>query len=166
MKTINERRSIRTFTDKEVEIEKIEMLLRAGMQAPSARNQMPWEFVVVRDKDLINGIASMGPNAKPVENSKVTIALLVNNDVLTMPSKAMQDMGACAQNILLEAVELNLGAVWIGVMPDEERMEVVKNTLNLPDNVSPFCVIAIGYSDNEYKFIDRYDATRVHYEKY
>lgn len=72
------------------------------------------------------------------------------------------------ENILLEAVELGLGTVWIGVAPGEERMNYIKDMFNLKENIKPYSVISIGYPmmDEENKFIDRFDETRVHYENY
>ncbi len=59
MNAIFKRKSIRKFLDKEIEDEKIERLLRAGMQAPSAINSQPWEFLVVRDKKGIGKIENI-----------------------------------------------------------------------------------------------------------
>ena len=53
MNAIFKRKSIRNFLDKEIEDEKIERLLKAGMQAPSAMNTQPWEFIVVKDKKAL-----------------------------------------------------------------------------------------------------------------
>ncbi len=166
MDTINIRRSIRNFKNINVENEKIEKLLRAGMQAPSAANQQPWEFVVVQSQETKEKLASMSPYAKPVKDAPLAIVLVENMEKIKFAESTSQDMGACAQNILLEAVDLGLGAVWLGVKPDEVRMKAVSETLGLAENVVPFAIIAVGYSDTENKFVDRYDATRVHYEKY
>ncbi len=165
METINIRRSIRTFTDKVVEQEKIEKLLRAGMQAPSARNQQPWEFIVIRNQESKKELSKVHEAAKPVELANVIILVLNRTDA-ERPMMVDQDMGACTQNILLEVAELGLGAVWIGVKNVPERMEFVAKTLNLPKTVEAFAIIAIGYSETENKYIDRYDESRVHVEKY
>ncbi len=166
MDIINNRRSIRSFRDIKVEDEKIEKLLRAGMQAPSAGNQQPWEFVVVQSNDVREKLSKISPYATPIKNAPLDIVLLEKVDGLRFPENSTQDMGACAQNILLEAVELGLGAVWLGVKPDESRMEIVSEILGLPQNVRPFAIIAVGYSDAENKFVDRFDSGRIHYEKY
>ncbi len=166
MDVINNRRSIRQFTEQKVEAEKIEKLLRAGMQAPSAYNQQAWEFVVVTDEKLKEELSNSSPYAKLIKGCSVVIVTLINKDMLKLAPMIDQDMGACTQNILLEAVEQNLGAVWMGVKPDHERMAIIGEILDLPENVETFSMIAIGYSDQENTFVDRYDAARVHYEKY
>ncbi len=166
METINIRRSIRNFTDKKVEEEKVLKLLKAGMQAPSACNQQPWEFVVVRDVERKNELSKLSPNAKPILSANCLIVLLNRKDDLQREGMVDQDMGACTQNILLEVVEQGLGAVWIGVKSISERMEFVAKTLELPSNIEVFGIIAIGYSEEENKFIDRFNENKIHLEKY
>ncbi len=166
MDVINNRRSIRQFIEKEVEAEKIDKIIRAGMQAPSAHNQQAWEFVVVNDKALIEELGDISPYAKPAKAANVLIITLINKDLLKVAPCIDADMGACTQNILLEVVEQGLGAVWMAVKPDPERMGNVAKILNLPSNVEAFSLVAIGYSEQENTFVDRYEATKVHYNKY
>ena len=165
MEIIFNRRSIRKYEDKPVENEKIEKLLRAAMQAPSAVNQQPWEFIVVKDKEKLKNLSEVSQYSKMVANSAVTIVLLSRTEGIKIPPCIPQDMAAAAQNILLEAVELGLGAVWIGVAPIEERMNHVEDLFNLPEGIELFALIAVGYPDGQKnEFVDRFDATRVHYE--
>lgn len=168
MNSIFTRRSIRRYTTQIVEQEKIEKILRAGMQAPSAHNQQPWEFIVVQNKERLQELSKLGLYTSSIAHSPVSIVILGNEDYMKKPSMWEQDLGAATQNMLLEVTELNLGAVWLGVAPDEEKMNFVKEIFNLPDNIKPYAVISIGYTleDQENKFIDRYKEDRVHYEKY
>lgn len=167
MKEIFNRRSIRKYEDRPVEKEKIDELLRAAMQAPSAANQQPWEFIVVEDKDNLNKLSLVSPYSKLVAGSAVTFVLLANSDKFRVPTAWQQDMGAAAQNILLEATHLNLGAVWLGVATADSVVDNVKEMFNLPDNIKPFALISVGYPDNQKnEFVDRYDAERVHYENW
>lgn len=167
MKEIFNRRSIRKYEDKPVEKEKIDELLRAAMQAPSAANQQPWEFIVVEDKNNLNKLSLVSPYSKLVAGSAVTFVLLANSDKFRVPTAWQQDMGAAAQNILLEATHLNLGAVWLGVATADSVVDNVKEMFNLPDNIKPFALISVGYPDNQKnEFVDRYDAERVHYESW
>ncbi len=166
METINVRRSIRSFVEKTIEDEKIINILRAGMQAPSACNQQPWEFIVVRDKVGKMEIGKINPNGKYLTSADCLIVLLNRKDNLARVGMVDQDMGACTQNMLLEVVEQGLGAVWVGVKSVPERMEYLAKTLGLPDNVEVFSIIALGYSEESNKFVDRFDQTRIHFEKY
>ena len=76
MNAIFKRKSIRKFLDKEIEDEKIERLLKAGMQAPSAVNSQPWEFLVVKDKESIEAISEMSIYSKPAKTSTCCIITL------------------------------------------------------------------------------------------
>ncbi|WP_313071593.1 nitroreductase family protein [Lacrimispora sp.] len=163
MKEIFNRRSIRKFTDQAVESEKIDKILRAAMQAPSAINEQPWEFIVVQDKEQLSKLSLTSPYAKPAADSSVTIVVLGNANELKVAAGLDEDLGAATQNILLESVHLGLGAVWLGVATSDEVKENVRKFFDLPDHIKPYSMIAIGYPDGqENKFVDRYKAERVH----
>ncbi|MDR1540429.1 MAG: nitroreductase family protein [Clostridiales bacterium] len=166
MNEIFTRRSIRTFQNRPVEKTKIDRLLRAAMQAPSALSQQAWEFIVVEDKDALSKLSSATIGSKSVAGSAVTIVLLANKNRLKAESVWKNDMGAAAQNILLEAVHLGLGAVWQGV-GREESAQLIQALFDYPDYIMPFALISIGYPDGaKNEFIDRYDAQKVHHEKW
>lgn len=167
MNAIFNRRSIRKFKEQAVESEKIEKLLRAAMQAPSAANQQPWEFIVVQDKEALGMLSQVSPYAKPVANSGVTFVLTANEKSLLVPSAWQQDMSAAAQNLLLEATELELGGVWFGVSTSDVVMENVSKLYDLPSHIKPFALIAVGYPDGQDNvFVDRYQAEKVHFDKW
>jgi nitroreductase len=166
MKEIFTRRSIRTFVNRPVEKEKIDKLLRAAMQAPSALGQQAWEFIVVENKDILNKLASATMGSKSVAGSAVTIVLVCNMEKLKAEPVWKNDMAAAAQNILLEAVYLGLGAVWQGA-GGEEAARYIKEIFGCPGTIMPFALISIGYPDGaKNEFVDRYDAQKVHYEKW
>ncbi|WP_425445942.1 nitroreductase family protein [Dethiothermospora halolimnae] len=165
MKEIFNRRSIRKYKDKKVEKEKIERMLRAAMQAPSAVNQQPWEFIVVENKETLKKLSQISPYSKMVENAPVAFVILFRKEGIPVPSMIQQDMGAATQNLLLEATHLGLGAVWLGVYPVQDRMDSIRSLLEIPDNLESFAVVPVGYPDGqENKFVDRFDESRVHYE--
>ncbi|HOJ37690.1 MAG TPA: nitroreductase family protein [Ignavibacteriales bacterium] len=165
LEQIANRRSVRKFLEKPVEKEKLLEIVKAGMQAPSAGNQQPWQFVIITEKETLNLLSKTAPGAKPLEQASAAIVILNHNQNLRFPEFVHQDLGACTQNILLEVVNQNLGAVWIGVAPIEERIKYVKNTLKLNDNKIPFNIIAIGYcEDNSNYFKDRFDNNKIIWE--
>ncbi len=167
MQEIFNRRSIRKFEERPVEKEKIDKLLRAAMQAPSAGNQQPWEFIVVEDRAGLDKLSQMGPYSRPVAGSAVTFVLLANEKGLRFSTSWQQDLGAAAQNILLEATHLGLGSLWVGVAITDSTVAYVKELYGLPDHINPFALIAIGYPDGQKnEFVDRYRAEKVHYEKF
>ena len=167
MNSIFYRRSIRSFLDKDVECEKIERVLRAAMQAPSAHNFKPWEFIVVESEEKKNIISKMSPYAVPLSKSKVSIVVLGNTKLVEKDNMWLQqDLSAAIQNMLLQIVEEGLGGVWLGFYPEVERVEKMKRYFNLPEHIIPFGVVAFGYSNEENKFIDRYDETKIYCENY
>lgn len=167
MEEIFIRRSIRKFTNQPVEPEKVDKLLRAAMQAPSAANQQAWEFIVLQDKEHLAKIAETSPYAKPAAGSAVTFVLLADENKMKVPTGWEQDMGAASENLLLEAVHLGLGGVWLGVATADSVAENVRHLFELPKNIRPFALISIGYPDEQKnQFVDRYQADRVHYEKW
>ncbi|GBG57819.1 nitroreductase [Sporomusaceae bacterium FL31] len=162
---IQKRRSIRKYENRPVEKEKIEKLLKAGMQAPSAANQQPWEFIVVEDKETLQKLSSAHIYAGPIKNAPLGIIVLLNEKYLRFKQYWQQDLAAATENILLASVELGLGAVWMGIAPEEDRMAFMKEFFNLPQGIEAFAMLAIGYSaDNNFE--DRFDKARIHYEKY
>jgi nitroreductase len=168
MEVIFNRRSIRKYEDRPVEQEKIEKLLRAAMQAPSAVNQQPWEFIVVQNKEKLKQIAAMGPYAKMVESAAVAIVAVANRNEYKIPTSWQQDMGAAVQNLLLEAAALELGAVWLGVATAKEHSDYIQEIFKLPDSIQPFAIIPVGYpaAGQNNIFIDRFNASKVHYEEW
>lgn len=167
MEAINIRRSVRKYQDRPIEKETIEKLLRAAMQAPSASNQQPWEFIVIQDREKLNEISKMSPYSKMAAQAPLAIVLLGNTEKMSWPQVWQQDMGAAAENLLLEAADLGLGAVWLGVMTFEDRMKFLSEMFELKQSVVPFCVICVGYPEGAGNhFIDRFNPDVIHYEKY
>jgi nitroreductase len=161
------RRSIRSYQDKPVEKEKLEILLKATMAAPSATNSQPWEFVVIDDPDRMQGLRNILPYGKFV--APAAIAVCGSPKVATNPSGRMfwiQDCSAAAENILLGAFELGLGACWIGVNPIPIVKQAVARYLGLPGGVTPLCMIYLGYPKEQKEARTRYDAKKVHWQKY
>lgn len=169
MDEIFKRQSIRKFKKDEVYYDTIEKLLNAAMQAPSARNSQPWEFIVVSDKEDIEAVSQMSPYAEPAKNANKLIITLANLDELNKKGTKdwfQQDLSACNENILLQAVSEGLGAVWMGFYPNIERSNKLKTYFECPDNIIPFSVIAIGYPDEKKEVLDYFKKDRIHFDKY
>lgn len=161
---IFKRVSCRDFCDYKVTNKEIELILRAGMQAPSAVNQQPWYFLVCDDLDVIREFSEICPNARSLKTATLVLALYYN-ETAPHPAFIMQDMAACAENCLLEIADLNLGGVWIGIAPKEDRMVLVENTFRKVDGYRPFCLIAIGKPKENKQQISRFDESKVTYFK-
>lgn len=163
MSGIFHRVSIRKYLDKPVEQEKIVTMLRAAMAAPSACNQQPWEYYVVADKEKIVSLSQTSPYATCVKDAPVVFVACYRKNDLIAPSYVEIDMSASVENLLLQADELGLGAVWIGIAPIEERMHNVAKVIGLPENLSAFALISCGYPGESRPQQDRYEENRVHY---
>lgn len=162
MNSIFKRTSIRNYQDCPVEEDKIIKILRAAMAAPSAGNQQPWEFYVVSDKNTLEELAACSPYAGCTKNAPLAIVPCYRSDAY-FPENAEMDLSAAVENILLEAVELELGAVWLGIAPLEDRMEKVTKVLKLRETLTPFAIVPIGYPKKVNKQEDRFDPERVHF---
>ena len=166
MSIIFKRKSVRKFTDEEVSDELIEILLRAGMQAPSSCNSQPWEFIVVSKDEDKKAISEMHRFAKPAAGASHLIITIGNLNEAKVIRMIEQDLGACNENILLQATHEGLGAVWLGFHPIEERTLKLKEYMEIPDYCIPFSVICVGYPAHEGKVKLRYDESKVHHDKY
>ena len=166
MDSIFNRSSVRSFDGRKVEPEKIELLMKAAMAAPSACNQQPWEFVVVTDPALLQELSKCSPYAGCIGQAPLGIAVCMRTEGLRAPEYAQIDASAATENILLEAVELGLGAVWLGIAPGQERMESVRRVIGAPENIQPFGLVACGYPAKPVVPANRYDSARIHYERW
>ena len=162
MSGIFHRVSIRKYQEKPVEPEKTEMMLRAAMAAPSACNQQPWEYYVVTDKKKILELSENSPYAKCAAGAPLVFVPCYRMEGIA-PDYFEIDLSASVENLLLEADELGLGAVWMGIAPVKERMEAVRKVLDIPESLSAVALIPCGYPAEERPWQDRFDKTRIHY---
>lgn len=163
MENIFHRISVRKYQDRPVEKEKIIQILRAGMQAPSACNQQPWEFYVVTDKEKIKELSMATRYSGCAAGAPVVIVPVYRKNGLVVPEMAQIDLSIALENIWLETDTLGLGGVWIGIAPFQDRMDAVKQMLQLPDDVEVFSLFALGYPAEARPQQDRFDENRIHF---
>ena len=162
MKEIFERVSIRKYTDRAVEDEKILAILRAAMAAPSAGNQQPWEFYVVRDRSKLEELSRVSPYAGCAKAAPVAI-VSAYREKLWAPAYAQIDMSIAMENLWLACGEQGLGGVWLGIAPVEERMRAVEDIVGIPEGLRAFAIFPLGYPAEERKQQDRFDESRIHF---
>lgn len=160
------RRSIRKFTPELVSDDDITLLLRAAMAAPSASNRQPWHFVVIRDKELRASVAERHPYAKMAADAPLLIVVCGDLAEEKTPGFWVQDCSAAMQNILLAARAKNLGTVWCGLHPVEERAQLIRELCNLPDSVIPLGLAVIGHPDQPFAEVDRFREDRIHQNRW
>ena len=175
MDVILSRKSVRKYTAEPLTEAEIETLLRAGMAAPSAKNIQPWSFIVVTDKEVAKRLVTKNVNrmypeapclivvcgdlntdAKPHDAPKDSPAIERQNP------NWMIDCSAAAENILLAAEAMGLGAVWTACWPYEDRYSVVKEVLGIPENVMPLAIIPVGHPAETPAPKDKWRPEKIH----
>ena len=160
---ITSRRSIRQYTADPVPDEMIQELLTAAMSAPSGGDSRPWHFVVVTAREQLDALAILKP---VLARAPVAIVVCGNTELSKHKEAWAINCSLASQNILLAAHARGLGAVWLGCYPVLDRVARVVDILSLPEHVIPLNMIAIGYPAEEKDAVDRYDASRVHYNRW
>src|SRR5665647_680519 len=145
MKEIFERRSIRKYSKLPIPDDDIEKLLRAAMAAPSAGNQQPWEFIIIKDKNILAAIIKIHPYSQMLKEAQLAIVICADLEKEIHSGYWVQDCSAATENILIEAQHLGLGSVWLGVYPKEDRVKGLTELLNLPVRVIPLSIVSLGY---------------------
>ncbi len=160
MEYIYKRRSVRNFKDEDIEDRDIEAIIKAGMNAPSAKDNQPWSFIVVKDRDTLFHLSTIKLYGKMLKSAACVIVLIANPKTVFW----QQDMAVCCQNMLLEATYLDLGSCWCGVKPLEREEKRLRDFFKVPDDQYVFSLIALGYSDEEKEINDKFDKKMIHYE--
>ena len=171
------RKSVRSYTDQPVSDQQVEQMLRAAMAAPTGMNVQPWRFVVVRDQAVKEALA--GPRGGMIAQAPVVFVVCGETTLKRKPwgqpdaeeeevanGNWSLDCSAAAENLLLAAEALGLGAVWTAAYPYEERVQPVREALGLPDNVTPLCVIPCGYPAGDDQPKDKWKPENIHYDKW
>ena len=169
MKIIYSRKSVRHFTNRAVTKDQLNQILRAGMSAPSAMNQQPWEFFVITDHKTLLEL-SKGLTSTPMLD-KISAAIIVcgNTDKKEKLNEAaywILDCSAASENILLAVEALGLGTVWTAVYPDNNKISFVRKTLRIPYNYIPLNCIPIGYPTGEDKPKDKFKPEKIHWNQW
>lgn len=168
LEAIFKRKSVRHFTGEKLSANEIEILLRAGMAAPTAVNMQPWEFIVVNDTNLLQTMSENLPHAKMLERAAVGIV------VVAVPEKAHRgwkeyaiiDCCCASENILIAAESIGLGGVWVAVYPNIDRIEFVRKILAIPQFAIPLNVITIGRPTGEDQPKDKFISEKIYFNKW
>ncbi|NLV92536.1 MAG: nitroreductase family protein [Firmicutes bacterium] len=150
---IEERRSIRQLGG-EVDDATIARLLESAVLAPSAGNQQPWFFYVVKNLEIKEQLVEAALGQRFLMDAPVVIVVCVDPEVSAArygdrgrELYCIQDAAAAAQNILLTATAYGLGTTWVGAFSEER----VAAALNLPSNHRPLTLIPVGVPQGEPK---------------
>ena len=166
MQTIFNRRSIRKYTNEVVSENLIEQILRAGMSAPSAGNEQPWHFIVISGRNVMDDIQKIHPYSHMLKEASHAIVVCGELSLQKYEGYWVQDCSAAMQNMLLMSQELGLGSVWLGVYPQVERVNSLKELLDMPLNVVPLSIMSLGYPAETKDPADRYNPSRIHRDRW
>lgn len=168
IENIMTRSSVRTYTAELVDSADVITLLKAGMAAPTAMNRQPWVFVVITDAARRAAMAAELPYCKMAATAPLLIAVCGDKAkfIEDAPEYWVQDCSAATENILLAAHAIGLGAVWTGVYPVQDRVEMVSKALGLPEGIIPLNIICIGHPDSDNPAKDKWDPAKVHYNMF
>lgn len=168
LETIMSRKSVRQYTSEPVSDRQVETLMKAAMAAPSAMNKQPWKFVVVKDREALDSLAESLPYAKMLKEAP--LAVVVCGETLLEDGSYnkfwQHDCSAAAENLLLAAESIGLGAVWTAAFPDEARCKAIKTVLGIPSTVMPLCVIPVGHPAGDTQPKDKYKAENIHFNRW
>ena len=162
MEAIISRRSIRRYAGKKIPAELVEQLLHAAMSAPSAGNMQPWQFVIVDDRKILDKIPTVHPYADILKQAPLAVLVCGDLELDGFGGYWVQDCSAATENLLIAAHARGLGAVWLGVYPRDERVKALRDFLGIPEHITPFAVIPIGYPDEKLSRENRFDPSKVH----
>ena len=173
------RTSIRHFTGEAVSAEQLEILLKAGMAAPTAMNSQPWRFVVLTDQDRIVNLLGGGPRSGMFTEAGAVIVVCGQTTMMRKPfgqpdAPAVEmenifwyeDCSAATENILLAAKALGLGAVWTAGYPATERIAPLAAALGLPENVVPLSIIPVGIPAEDPAPKDKWNPDNIHWNRW
>ena len=166
MDEIYNRRSIRAYTGKPIDRETLDALVKAGMNAPSAKNIRPVRYVIIQERAVLDAIPKIHRYAKMLNEAPAAIAVCADMSQGSFSDYWVQDCAAATQNILLEATSRGLGSCWLGIHPREEREKGLSELLGLPPEVRPLSVVALGFSGEDKEPNDFFEAEWVHRDRW
>jgi nitroreductase len=161
------RRSIRRFSEQPVAETVLTRLLEAAMAAPSAMNLQPWEFIVVTDPELLRQLRERLIFGR--YHAPAAMIVCGHPGVTLNPAAGqfwVQDCSAAVENLLIAAVGMGLGTVWVGVHPITPFVNSVRHVCRIPKSITPMALIYIGYPAEEKPPRTRYKPERVHWQTF
>lgn len=162
------RRSIRKFTADKIPRLTIMEILSDAMASPSAMRRDPWQFIVLDEQKTLSDISEFLPHGAFLKDSAAGIIVCgdINEAHMNELSYMLQDVTAAIQTILLSAEARGIGSCWLGVHPRMERVEAIRKHFNIPENIIPVCVIALGFKAETKEPETRFNPDKVHFNCY
>ena len=167
LEAIYTRRSIRKFVLKEIPDDDVTKILKAGMSAPTAGNQRPWQFIVVREREMLDKFIKAYHYAeKMLPDVPVAIMVCFDKDREKNENRWQMDCANATLNMLLAAHMLGYGGLWLEIFPVEERIKQLRQSFGIPESVIPFALVTIGHAAEEKPPVDRFEDALIHYDRW
>lgn len=151
------RRSIRRYTSEPLKPEEVQLILEAGLLAPTSKSSRPWQFIVVEDREMLSRLSECkDAGAAPI--AKASLAIVVAADP-ALSDPWIEDASIAAAYMQLQAADLGLGSCWIQVR-DRYRSdgvsanEHIQELLGIPETIPVVCVMTFGHKDEERRPVD------------
>lgn len=169
------RRSVRKYQkNRKIDKETVKEIIEAAQYAPTAHNKQPWEFLVVEDREILEGLRSKQRWTSFAKDAAMVI--FVCGDVNNSFSRNKEDekwsfvdvdCALATQNLLLAAHAKGIGTCYCGCAPMQRVVDEISSWLNLPENIRPFAIITLGYPDEiPAQPTGRYKEEKIHWGKW
>lgn len=151
------RHSIRKYTDEPISAEDVKTIMEAALMAPSSKRSMPWEFILVDDKEVLTKLSKCRDfGATPLGRCSLAILVCANPEI---SDAWIEDASIAAIIMQLQAEALGLGSCWIQIRgrfteQAETSQDYISNLISIPGEQQILCAIAIGHKGEEKKPFD------------
>lgn len=157
---MKQRRSVRSFKPGLMPKKVLKEILDCARFAPTARNEQPWEFVVVTSKDMLVRLGNLTDHGKFIKDCSCCVV------VLSHPTKYfLEDGSAATMNIIHAAESFAIKSCWVAGHK-KAYVDKVKNLLGVPDDLIVISLVALGYSDEQPSVSKKPLEDIMHLEKY
>lgn len=165
------RRSIRKYTGEKISEDKIEKILQAGLMSFSGRNLDPWEFIVVKDREILK-LLSKTKKAGSAMLSDADCAIVVVGD-MNKTDVWTEDCSIAMTYMHMMATDQGVGSCWIQCrlresVDGQNSEEYVRSVLNIPDNYGVEAILSLGIPEQERepKVISDIQLNKIHENKF
>lgn len=142
---IKDRRSVREYTGRPIDVKILEEIVDCGRLAPSARNIQPWAFIVVTEKERLSKIAEQVRWGEFIKDSSACIVVCGDKGA----KRFKEDCCLAAENMILAAKSLGVGSCYVAALGKD--VEGVRKLLNIPENFEVVCFLSLGYFEKNPK---------------
>jgi nitroreductase len=168
---MKKRRSIRKYTGEKVSAEALNLILKAGLTSPSSRGFRPWEFITVRDKEVLDKLAqTKASGSMMLKNADCAVIVLADMDKSDV---WVEDASIAMTYMHLMAAELGIGSCWIQcrlrkTADGSSSEEYVRDLLDIPGNYGVLAILSLGMPDEVKDPVSEVDLdmTKIHEEKF